>query len=361
LVSADVAAAMQFPSICECQLRLKSYGGVREIVEETPRFSECHWYLEIPLLQSSKTVASGEKLFVPREFIKDGDGVGGIGTSATAASPRGHCLGVILVGYRKVIQPGADSLVNETKPWLPEEFDLLQSIASQVSLLVHSRGSDTLLSSMLPPQIAESLRKTGKAEAQQHVCTILFTDIVGFTNLSGSSEPEAVFDMLNHLYTRFDELVEQRGNEKLYKVETIGDAYMVVSGLPSPMAGDLHALEIAKLAMGLMREVKAVTITAKDGKKHPIKIRCGLHTGPVVAGVVGKVNPRYCLFGDTVNTASRMESNSESGRIHISDSTFKALTRLKESGEAGMSDFNMVARGGVEIKGKGNMETYWLE
>ena len=358
---------MQFPSICECQIRLKSYGGVREIVEQTPRFDQCHWYLEIPLIQNSKNVAStSDKLLLPREFIKEGDGAVGIGSSAAAASPRFQCLGVLLVAYRKVIQGSGsvgtnNHMVNEAKPWLPEEFDLLRSIASQVSLLVHSRGSDTLLSSMLPPQIAESLRKTGKAEAKQHMCTILFTDIVGFTNLSGSSEPEAVFDMLNNLYTRFDELVEERGSERLYKVETIGDAYMVVSGLPSSMTGDLHALEIAKLATGLMREVQAVTITTKDGKQHPIKIRCGLHTGPVVAGVVGKVNPRYCLFGDTVNTASRMESNSESGRIHISESTYKALLRLKDSGEAGMSNFNMVARGGIEIKGKGNMETYWLE
>ena len=169
-----------------------------------------------------------------------------------------QCMGVIVVGYRKLNKGSAigglatnTEVVNEDKPWLPEEIELLQSISSQVSLMVHSRGSDTLLSSMLPPQIAKSLRLTGKAEAQKHSCTILFTDIVGFTKLSGSSEPKAVFDMLNNLYTRFDELVEKRGNDRLYKVETIGDAYMVVSGLPTAMPGDSHALEIAKLATGL--------------------------------------------------------------------------------------------------------------
>ena len=364
LINSDIVNAIQFPKICECKIQLKAYGGIKEIVEKTPRFDECYWYLQVPLCQRDKPNRAEGYASALREYVKDDIDREGLADITTMDA----FLGYVTVGYRKVNIVASSSAqvnqaVNTKQPWLPEEYVLLKSICAQISLMIHSLGSDTLLSSMLPPNIAESLRQTGEAKAQQHMCTILFTDIVGFTSLSGSSTPEGVFDMLNDLYTRFDELVEAAGAEKLYKVETIGDAYMVVSGLPCPMPGDSHALEIANLAAGLMREVHAVTITTKDGKKHPIKIRCGIHTGPVVAGVVGKVNPRYCLFGDTVNTASRMESNSESMRIHISESTQRCLMRLKEGGSdsADLSKFQILSRGGIQIKGKGEMQTFWLE
>ena len=282
--------------------------------------------------------------------------------SETSRSSSPMFIGTVIVSYRrpKLIE---ESPVDPEHPWLDEERSLLQSICSQLALMVHSRGSDTLLSSMLPTNIAQTLRENGSIRPTSHTCTILFTDIVGFTQMSSESAPEAIFDMLNDLYTRFDTLVEARG-DKLYKVETIGDAYMVVSGLPVEMEYESHAPEIAQLAIRLMEVVQAVSITTLDGTKKPIIIRCGIHSGDVVAGVVGRVNPRYCLFGDAVNIASRMESSSEEMRVHCSKSTFECLSREEERTRWSCmvrGGIELVPRGGIEIKGKGNMETWWIE
>lgn len=136
---------------------------------------------------------------------------------------------------------------------------------------------------------------------------------------------------------------------------------MVVSGLPVAMPGDSHAVEIVKLAIQLVSVVQTVTIQTRNGTIKPIHIRCGIHSGDVVAGVAGDVNPRYCLFGDTVNTASRMESNSELNRIHISKNTYDCLEREKRNGSTDLVSMQLLPRGGVEIKGKGDMETFWVE
>ncbi|KAG1653199.1 Atrial natriuretic peptide receptor 2 [Nymphon striatum] len=184
------------------------------------------------------------------------------------------------------------------------------------------------------------------AEAFDSV-TIYFSDIVGFTSLSAESTPMQVVALLNDLYTCFDSTIE---HFQVYKVETIGDAYMVVSGLPE-RNGNLHAREIARMSLALLDKVKSFRIRHRPDLQ--LKLRIGMHTGPCVAGVVGCKMPRYCLFGDTVNTTSRMESNGEPLKIHVSPTTKQILDTF--------GTFNLKCRGNVEMKGKGVMVTYWLQ
>ncbi|NXB14727.1 GUC2D cyclase, partial [Callaeas wilsoni] len=151
--------------------------------------------------------------------------------------------------------------------------------------------------------VAEALKMGTPVEPEYfEEVTLYFSDIVGFTTISAMSEPIEVVDLLNDLYTLFDAII---GSHDVYKVETIGDAYMVASGLPK-RNGNRHAGEIANMSLDILSSVG--TFKMRHMPEVPVRIRIGLHSGPCVAGVVGLTMPRYCLFGDTVNTASRMES-----------------------------------------------------
>lgn len=185
---------------------------------------------------------------------------------------------------------------------------------------------------------------------------------MGFTNISAHSSPLEVVDLLNDLYNMFDRIISKFD---VYKVETIGDAYMMVSGLPQPN-GLEHARIIARLSVVLIEQVTTV-FKIRHQPSEQLLLRIGLHSGPCAAGVVGFVMPRYCLFGDTVNTASRMESHGEPLRIHASETTAEILRALERRFSAESSEhktlkpeFLVEARGGVEIKGKGLMRTYWI-
>uniref|UniRef100_G3PRL3 guanylate cyclase n=1 Tax=Gasterosteus aculeatus aculeatus TaxID=481459 RepID=G3PRL3_GASAC len=204
--------------------------------------------------------------------------------------------------------------------------------------------TETLLYAMLPRHIANQLKDGRSVKAGEfEVCTILFSDVVTFTSICAACEPIHIVHMLNSMYSKFDRLTSIHD---IYKVETIGDAYMVVGGVPVPTKS--HAHRVANFALGMRLAAREVTnpVTGK-----PIQIRVGLHTGPVLAGVVGEKMPRYCLFGDSVNTASRMESHGVPDHIHLSTSTYSAL---KDNG------FSIQERGQIEIKGKGQMTTYFL-
>ncbi|KAM4809730.1 atrial natriuretic peptide receptor 1-like [Rhinophrynus dorsalis] len=222
-------------------------------------------------------------------------------------------------------------------------------VAERTQDLMHEKQkTDRLLYSMLPKQVADDLRQGKPSQAQSYTsATIFFSDIVGFTQLSSSSTPYQVVDFLNKLYTTFDEIID---NYDVYKVETIGDAYMVVSGVPKEN-GILHGSEIASMALDLVSVCKTFRIPHKPNTQ--LRIRAGIHSGPVVAGVVGTKMPRYCLFGDTVNTASRMESTSEALKIQCSSSTHDLLKQI--------GGYLLVCRGTLQVKGKGDMITYWLE
>ena len=241
-------------------------------------------------------------------------------------------------------------------PFLPEERSLLDGLAEQLSGFVQQLEADKLLTSMLPRTVALQLLEGRQVEARKFdSVTILFTDIVSFTNISASSTPQQVMSMLNRLYFAFDSIVANMG---VYKVETIGDAYMCVAGLPEPMAGGgrVHAETIVRTALAFVDATEnfPIRVDGGDGPENMLRIRVGIHSGPVVAGVVGRKMPRYCLFGDTVNVASRMESNGVPRRVHMSSATHACLV----SGDEPIA-FEIEDRGVIPIKGKGSMQTYF--
>ncbi|XP_053447082.1 atrial natriuretic peptide receptor 1 isoform X2 [Nycticebus coucang] len=238
-----------------------------------------------------------------------------------------------------------DSLLSRMEQYANNLEELVEERTQ--AYLEEKRRAEALLYQILPHSVAEQLKlgETVQAEAFDSV-TIYFSDIVGFTALSAESTPMQVVTLLNDLYTCFDAVID---NFDVYKVETIGDAYMVVSGLPV-RNGQLHAREVARMALALLDAVRSFRIRHRPQEQ--LRLRIGIHTGPVCAGVVGLKMPRYCLFGDTVNTASRMESNGEALKIHLSSET-KAV--LEEFG-----GFELELRGDVEMKGKGKVRTYWL-
>ncbi|XP_033726560.1 uncharacterized protein LOC117316159 [Pecten maximus] len=225
------------------------------------------------------------------------------------------------------------------------------SLKAQTSLLRQERRkSEALLCEMLPISVAKKLMANQKVEPRMyHSATVFFSDVVGFTTICSACTPFEVVDFLNLLYNTFDSTLEEYD---VYKVETIGDAYMVVSGIPE-VNGDLHAKEISLMAMALLDASSKVVVPHVSQENIGVKVRVGIHTGPVVSGIVGIKMPRYCLFGDTVNVASRMESTGKPLKIQISEVTAEALKKY--------DCFQPKLRGMVEIKGKGEMVTYWLE
>ncbi|KHJ91432.1 adenylate/guanylate cyclase catalytic domain protein [Oesophagostomum dentatum] len=171
-------------------------------------------------------------------------------------------------------------------------------------LTAEKKKSDLLLYRMLPREVADRLKLGQNVEPESYdSVTVYFSDVVGFTTIASRGTPMQVVTLLNDLYTFFDDAISRHD---VYKVETIGDAYLCVSGLPR-RNGKEHIKEICELSLELLKGLKVFRVPHLPQEK--INIRVGINSGPVVAGVVGLTMPRYCLFGDTVNTASRMESN----------------------------------------------------
>ncbi|KAG7325154.1 hypothetical protein KOW79_011470 [Hemibagrus wyckioides] len=208
--------------------------------------------------------------------------------------------------------------------------------------------ADNLNFMLLPGPVVRALKETGIVEPELFdEVTIYFSDIVGFTTLCHYSTPMEVVDMLNDIYKNFDSILD---HHDVYKVETIGDAYMVVSGLPR-RNGDRHVMDICHMALDILSFMGTFELRHLPGL--PVWIRIGVHSGPCAAGVVGLKMPRYCLFGDTVNTASRMESTGLPLRIHVSQSTINIIERAD-------CKFEYMKRGETYLKGKGKETTYWL-
>ena len=216
--------------------------------------------------------------------------------------------------------------------------------------LVEQYLSEMLLNNMLPQAIAQRLKGRSKLTANhlnQAVVdsysnvTVLFADIVRFTAFSQVVSPEVMVDVLNDLFTRFDHIAEHRGLEK---IKTIGDCYMAAAGLPVVVLD--HADRAAHMALDMLLAIQAFNAISQ----HPLNIRIGISSGAAVAGISGKSKFLYDLWGDVVNTASRMESHGTAGRIQMSDATQQALTQK----------FSLEHRGVIEVKGKGEMSTWYL-
>jgi class 3 adenylate cyclase/CheY-like chemotaxis protein len=217
---------------------------------------------------------------------------------------------------------------------------VLVDLAEQHRLLQHEQSkSERLLLNILPQPIAERLKQVPGVIADRFdMVTVLFADIVGFTELAAGIAPEVLVGMLNEIFSRFDQLADQHGLEK---IKTIGDSYMAVGGLPMPRHD--HASAIAALALDMQDAVRLLSNGA-------LSVRIGVHSGPVVAGVIGTKKFSYDLWGDTVNVASRMESHGQAGAIQLSAATYELIQHA----------YQCAPRGLIQVKGKGAMEIWHL-
>ena len=223
---------------------------------------------------------------------------------------------------------------------LQAEIKERQNIES--ALRISRQKSERLLLNIFPSAIVDRLKEIESPIADQfEEVTILFADIVGFTAFASRVSALELVNLLGGVFSAFDRLTEKYNLEK---IKTIGDGYMVAGGLPIPQAN--HAEAIANLALDMLE----VITTFKTDTGEELKIRIGIHTGPVVAGVIGSKKFSYDLWGDTVNIASRMEDLGETGKIQVSESTYQILK----------DKYIFEERGEIEVKGKGEIITYWL-
>jgi PAS domain S-box-containing protein len=222
---------------------------------------------------------------------------------------------------------------------------------AEEALQAEQERSERLLRNVLPKLIADQLKQSLELLEEQHTraliaesfdeVTILFADITNFTQLSANISASELVGLLNRIFLVFDDLSEKHGLEK---IKTIGDSYMVVGGLPTHCPN--HAEAIADMALDILQEIDQF----RTYEGHPIAVRIGINTGQVIAGVIGKRKFAYDLWGDAVNAASRMESHGVPGRIQVTEATYQ---RLKDQ-------YRFEPRGPIEVKGKGEMSTYWL-
>jgi len=220
-------------------------------------------------------------------------------------------------------------------------FVMLHYFSSQ--LKQEQEKSERLLLNVLPAEIAEDLKDNNRVMAKHFdAVSVLFADVVGSTSLTVKLEPETMVNLLNEIFSYFDTLVDKYGLEK---IRTIGDNYMVASGVPRARSD--HALALANMAL----EMNTYIYERPTDGGTPIQFRMGMNTGPVVAGVIGQKKFHYDIWGDAVNTASRMESHGIPGKIQITQEMYEILK----------DDFLCIPRGIVDVKGKGEMETWFLE
>ncbi|MFW5763704.1 MAG: adenylate/guanylate cyclase domain-containing protein [Coleofasciculus sp.] len=267
-----------------------------------------------------------------------------------AAIKAGENCTVTLLNYRKDGTPFWNELTlspiyddgNNLTHFVGIQSDISDRIKAEQALRLEQEKSERLLLNILPKPIVDQLKQFEGSLAQQFTeATILFADIVGFTQLSAQMSPLELLNLLNQIFSVFDKLAEKHGIEK---IKTIGDAYMAVAGLP--VANDHHAEAIAQMALDMQQAIQQF----KTPQGEPFQIRIGINTGLVVAGVIGIKKFSYDLWGDAVNVASRMESSGLPGKIQVTAATKERL----------QDKYIFEQRGVIAVKGKGEMINYWL-
>ena len=272
--------------------------------------------------------------------------------TAWAAGYQAWCLAVALwfglspLGYYLLTDPQSlRIIIRDSVPDLALLAAVLllgEAIRTRQALALERERSERLLLNVLPAPIAERLKRRPEVIADGYgEVTVLFADLVDFTRHSQHTTPAQVVTLLDRLFTAFDQLARQ---QRLEKIKTVGDAYMVAGGLPTPRPD--HAQAVAEMALAIRDEVARHL----DPAGRPLQVRIGIDTGPVVAGVIGRDKFIYDLWGDTVNTASRMESHGVPGCIQVTERVYRRLNGA----------YRLQRRGPVQVKGKGEMLTWFL-
>ena len=267
-------------------------------------------------------------------------------------NPEGYALGTVCVfdfEPRELTFEQSESLrrlSNQTMAQLELRRKLIELSGARKALEAEKKRSEELLLNILPAKIADELKTRNEVEPRHYnSATIMFTDFKDFTRLAEASEPRTLVNDLNQYFSAFDEIIESHNLEKL---KTIGDAYMCAGGLPEE--NRTHPIDACRAALEIQEFMTRANSQREKMRLPPWDLRIGLHTGPVMAGVVGKKKFTYDIWGDAVNVAARMESNGEAGRIALSESTYH---RVKDQ-------FECEHRGPIEAKNKGVLDTYFL-
>ena len=273
-------------------------------------FFFCKWAFDV--IKPFLFMADGENLYISNHIIL-------------------FVITFLIVYYFKVENDKQEQLLNIKNKSLAEEKE----------------KSDDLLLNILPYETAEELKATGSAKAKSfELVTILFTDFKHFTTLAERLSPADLVKEIDECFSAFDAIIENHGIEK---IKTIGDSYMCAGGLPN--ANTTNPIDAVNAALEI-RQFMQLRKEAKQRNNEPFfEVRIGIHSGPVVAGIVGTKKFAYDIWGDTVNTASRMESSSEVGKINVSDATYELI----------QDKFICVPRGKIEAKNKGMIEMYFVE